>query len=941
MIQIPIGILAVDYATPPPGSPDTFATFDILNETGLNDSPYPDMTFPVATPLTFTSFTLTLFLQSGGTDVFTPSFFTSDGFGGFNMNAPIDLTATPVLSGTLNGIFSPGNITLNDGVTALTVYPGFAAYLSPSSGATLQVGDLAVIDQAPEPRSWMLMGGGLAALCLLRGLRSRRLAKTAAAVAAVGLVLSGSSAFAQVKLNAAAQPATVIAGSNTVTLTGSGFPAGTIAPAQVTVALAATCLATPTSTLTATAVTNVLGTSKRVSFQVPISVPSGVYAASVAGTASSGSFSSTNCSSMTVQNTTFVSTNGTSFRLGGQPFRMAGTNIYSLMYSNRTSVDAMLATVQTYQQNVVRTWAWIDIGGNGTPSIKGAQNGFYFQYWPVGGTAPAYNDGSTGLQNLDYEIYRAGQLGIKLVMTFTNNWNDFGGMDQYTAWRGLTHHDDFYSDPTIRQWYKNYIGHLLNRVNTLTGIPYKDDPTIMMWELANEPRCGGSDGTHYPASSTCSTQTLINWVQDVAAYVKTVDPVHLLAVGDEGFLCISRSLSDWTRNCTQGDDTVAFAQTPGIDAMSMHLYPDSWGTSYAWSQTWITDHITDANGIGKPAYLGEFGWTTQNTRLPVYYTWTNEILTNGGAGSLHWDIVPGNPGEAFSDPAGFDLKTGAPELIVLDNFGQEMAAGHAEIFPPVAGNQAATTAFNTPVTLNPMQNVVAYGGATVNPLTIDFDQSTPGVQSSVTTGTGTFAAQPDGTVLFTPGATYSGPAAAAYTVQDSTGATSNVATLSVTVAANPNATQYTFYSFEDGTSDGWGPVNSSSNGTVQPTTAFHTDGIDGLQLNVTGTDWFGAVLPASVNLATKFNHTMSVDLKTLSAGTSVNIQFTSGSGSVWCQGTSTSVTPSYVPANTTTTVTFDLTQVSTICPTAKLNSVKQVHILLNPGTYYLDYFRAQ
>ncbi len=54
------------------------------------------------------------------------------------------------------------------------------------------------------------------------------------------------------------------------------------------------------------------------------------------------------------------------------------------------------------------------------------------------------------------------------------------GRCSYTNWTttALTC-DDFYTDPNAIQLYKNHVKTMLTRVNTVTGIPYGNDPTIM------------------------------------------------------------------------------------------------------------------------------------------------------------------------------------------------------------------------------------------------------------------------------------------------------------------------------------------------------------------------------------------------------------------------------------------------------------------------------
>ena len=124
----------------------------------------------------------------------------------------------------------------------------------------------------------------------------------------------------------------------------------------------------------------------------------------------------------------------------------------------------------------MRVWGSLDIGNqDSSNSIRGKADGVYFQYW--GGSAPAYNDGADGLQHLDYADPEGRKLGLKLVIpTWSITGTTSAGWISMCAGAAANTMINSYTDPVIRQWYKNWIAHLLNRTNIYTGVKYPVRP---------------------------------------------------------------------------------------------------------------------------------------------------------------------------------------------------------------------------------------------------------------------------------------------------------------------------------------------------------------------------------------------------------------------------------------------------------------------------------
>ena len=102
---------------------------------------------------------------------------------------------------------------------------------------------------------------------------------------------------------------------------------------------------------------------------------------------------------------------------------------------------------------------------------------------------------------------------------------------------------------------------------------YMNSSAVFGWEVSNEPRCSGADGVrNLPRGPNCTLALVTEWVEEFSAYIKGLDPWHLIGVGDEGFFNEPRR-EDWVYNGTHGVDTEAFVKLETIDFGTYHICP--------------------------------------------------------------------------------------------------------------------------------------------------------------------------------------------------------------------------------------------------------------------------------------------------------------------------------------------------------------------------------
>jgi mannan endo-1,4-beta-mannosidase len=224
------------------------------------------------------------------------------------------------------------------------------------------------------------------------------------------------------------------------------------------------------------------------------------------------------------------------------------------------------------------------------------------------------------LEGLDFLLTEMAKRNMKAVLVLNNYWQWSGGMSQYMNWvTGVPIIDPdktgdwegfqsqsawFYSNIQANKLFRDYISMLINRINSISGQQYKNDPTIMAWQLANEPRPAPGINTNKK-----HLDEFDSWICQTARFIRTLDPNHLISSGNEGAGGCRNNIDIYSRS----------HQCQDIDYLTFHIWPKNWGwyqaqypdstfgTTIKNTKAYLKEHVEVAQELDKPIVLEEFG----------------------------------------------------------------------------------------------------------------------------------------------------------------------------------------------------------------------------------------------------------------------------------------------------------------------------------------------
>ena len=294
----------------------------------------------------------------------------------------------------------------------------------------------------------------------------------------------------------------------------------------------------------------------------------------------------------------------------GKPYYFVGTNFWygAILGSegeggNRERLHKELDFLKSIGINNLR----VLVGADG-------ENGIKTRVEPSLQVAPGvYND--TILAGLDYFMNELRERDMTAVLYLNNSWEWSGGYSVYLQWSGhgdavvpavdgwpayMEYVKQFPQSDSAKALFANHVNYIVSRTNRYNQIKYVDDPTIMSWQIGNEPR----------AFSDENKEPFARWMADVAAQIKSLDPNHMVSSGSEGSWGCEMDMNLFEK----------IHADPNINYLNIHIWPYNWSWVKADSLTellprakentkkYIDDHMVIARKYSKPIVLEEFGF---------------------------------------------------------------------------------------------------------------------------------------------------------------------------------------------------------------------------------------------------------------------------------------------------------------------------------------------
>jgi mannan endo-1,4-beta-mannosidase len=330
----------------------------------------------------------------------------------------------------------------------------------------------------------------------------------------------------------------------------------------------------------------------------------------------------------------FVQANGARFVLDGKPFRFAGANV-DLMFrrDTRAHLAEMMRFAADHRIGVVRVWVSGEGGPEDVQPFSKWKRDVWFRRKP-----DEWNEAE--FVALDGVLAEAARNGIRVQLCLSNWWRDTGGVTQYLRWAGINGADDdkypfgindekamlFYTNETTRRLYREHVEKIATRRNSVTGVMYRDDPTIFGYELMNEARCLTGRWAERRA-----------WLAEMSAYLKSLDPDHLIAPGDWGY-----------RSAAERREWLADHALTEIDYCDVHNYPlddlDSFVDSPQALGQFIENRAAAAFSIRKPLVFGEFGMGPDGykgfSQTAWFHAYFEGAARAGVGGAMFWILTP-------------------------------------------------------------------------------------------------------------------------------------------------------------------------------------------------------------------------------------------------------------------------------------------------------------